>query len=202
MTIFDTSGIEAFVTENNPKYANEIIKQLKYFKKSQGLSDSYDPYKAAYGSMPSHAACNSEIKQLYINGHFCYVYKFGMVTNGLGIVRDISFYNKDFFNSHPEIIVDKKSDSPDEDKSLHNAKAVIPVLKDFFKKHPTIEPNSFIGDAAFDATNIYKDLLTDLNFDKAYIPLNRRSSLKHPDYTLNEYGIPCCPNDSTFPMKP
>lgn len=96
MTIFDTSGIEAFVTENNPKYANEIIKQLKYFKKSQGLSDSYDPYKAAYGSMPSHAACNSEIKQLYINGHFCYVYKFGMVTNGLGIVRDISFYNKVF----------------------------------------------------------------------------------------------------------
>ena len=29
MTIFDTSGIEAWVTENNPKYANRIIKQLK-----------------------------------------------------------------------------------------------------------------------------------------------------------------------------
>ena len=28
MTIFDTSGIEAWVTENNPKYANKIIKQL------------------------------------------------------------------------------------------------------------------------------------------------------------------------------
>ena len=28
MTIFDTSGIEAWVTENNPKYANRIIKQL------------------------------------------------------------------------------------------------------------------------------------------------------------------------------
>ena len=34
MTIFDTSGIEAFVTENNPKYVNKIIKQLKAFKKS------------------------------------------------------------------------------------------------------------------------------------------------------------------------
>ena len=32
MTIFDTSGIEAWVTENNPKYANRIIKQLKAFK--------------------------------------------------------------------------------------------------------------------------------------------------------------------------
>lgn len=122
--------------------------------------------------MPSHAACNSEIKQLYINGHFCYIYKFGMITNGLGIVRDISFYNKGFLESHPEIIIDKKSDSPDKDKSLH------------------------------DATNIYRDLLTDLKFDKAYIPLNRRSSLKHPDYTLNGFGIPCCPNDPTLPMKP
>ena len=29
MLLFDTSGIEAWVTENNPKYANSIIKQLK-----------------------------------------------------------------------------------------------------------------------------------------------------------------------------
>ena len=29
MLLFDTSGVEAFVTENNPKYANRIIKQLK-----------------------------------------------------------------------------------------------------------------------------------------------------------------------------
>ena len=107
MTTFDTSGVEAFVTENNSKYANKIIKQLKAFKKSHGLGDSYDPYKAAYGSMPSHAASNPNIKQLYINGHFCYVYKFAMVTNILGIVRDISFFNKDFLNFHPEIIVDK-----------------------------------------------------------------------------------------------
>jgi len=37
MTIFDTSGIEAFVTENNPKYANGIIKRLKAFKKAKGI---------------------------------------------------------------------------------------------------------------------------------------------------------------------
>ncbi len=36
MTIFDTSGIEAFVTENNPKYANKIVKQLESFKKITG----------------------------------------------------------------------------------------------------------------------------------------------------------------------
>ena len=28
--VFDITVIEAFVTENNPKYANRIIKQLEY----------------------------------------------------------------------------------------------------------------------------------------------------------------------------
>lgn len=124
-----SSGIEAFVTENNPKYSNRIIKQLKAYAKTQGFDKSYDPYKAAYGSMPSHASANPEIKQLYINGHFCYVFKFGIVTNGLGIIRHISFYNKDFMYSHPDIIIEKKSDSPDEDKSVHDSKLLIPTLK-------------------------------------------------------------------------
>lgn len=51
MTIFDSSGIEAFVTENNPKYANRIIRQLKAYAKANNFDKSYDPYKAAYGSM-------------------------------------------------------------------------------------------------------------------------------------------------------
>lgn len=109
MTIFDSSGIEAFVTENNPKYANRIIRQLKAYAKAQGFDSNYDPYKAAYGNMPSYATATPEIKQLYINGHFCYVFKFGIVPNGLGIIRHISFYNKDFMNTHPDIIVEKKS---------------------------------------------------------------------------------------------
>ena len=58
--------------------------------------------------MPSHAAANPAIQQMYVNGHFCYAYKFGIITNGLGIVRDISFYNKDFLASHPEIVIEKK----------------------------------------------------------------------------------------------
>ncbi len=73
MTIFDSSGIEAFVTENNLnnlKYANRIIKQLKAYAKAHDFDKSYDPYKAAYASMPSHVSANPEIKQLYINGHF------------------------------------------------------------------------------------------------------------------------------------
>ena len=86
--------------------------------------------------MPSHAASNPAIKQLYINGYFCYVYKFGLITNDLGIVRDISFYDQNFIDTHPDITIEKKSDSPDEDKSLSDSKALIPVLTDFKEKHP------------------------------------------------------------------
>lgn len=97
--LFDSSGIETWVTENNPKYANRIIKQLKTFKKTNKLDDCYNPYKVAYRSMPPHSASNPSIQQMYINGHFCYAYKFGILTNGLSIVRDINFYNKDFLNA-------------------------------------------------------------------------------------------------------
>ena len=201
MLLFDTSGIEAWVTENNPKYANRIIRQLKAFKKAHNLDDSYDPYKAAYGSMLSHAAANPAIQQMYINGHFCYAYKFGIVTNGLGIVRDITFYNKDFLEAHPDIVVEKKSDSPDEDKTLADSKALIPVLKDFLQKHPLINPKIFLGDAAFDSIEIYKYLLLETSIKKAYIPLNGRISLPEADCPLNENGIPCCPKDPSLPMK-
>ncbi len=208
MTIFDSSGIEAFVSENNPKYANRIIKQLKAYAKAHGFHKSYDPYKAAYGSMPSHASANPEIRQLYINGHFCYVFKFGIITNGLGIVRHISFYNKTFMTAHPDIVVEKKSDSPDEDKCVHDSKLLLPTLKDFFSKHPLINPKTFLGDAAFDTVELYKCLLTGdtfgsgKHFNRAYIPLNSRSKLEKQDYTINADGIPCCPHDPTLLMKP
>lgn len=201
MTIFDTSGIEAWVTENNPKYANKIIKQLKAFKKSNNLDDSYDPYKAAYGSMPTHAASNPAIQQMYINGHFCYSYKFGIITNGLGIIRDITFYNKSFLITHPDIITEKKSDSPDEDKSLADSKALLPVLSDFFNKHPLINPKTFLGDAAFDTIKIYKSLFQDFEFKKAFIPLRVKLSMVNGEISYTENGVPCCPHDTSLPMK-
>ena len=67
MLLFDTSGIEAYVTENNPKYANRIIRQLKSYAKSMNFDGSYDPYKVAYASMPTSASSNHEVKQQYIN---------------------------------------------------------------------------------------------------------------------------------------
>ena len=128
---------------------------------------------------------------MYINGHFCYAYKFGIIVNGLGIVRDISFYNKDFLKAHPDIVIEKKSDSPDEDKSLADSKALLPVLIDFFQKHPVIEPKTFLGDAAFDTIEIYRSLLGEIGFEKAFIPLRVKLSMEENGYIFNANGIPC-----------
>ena len=109
--------------------------------------------------------------------------------------------------SHPDIVVEKKSDSPDKDKCVHDSKLLIPTLKDFFSKHPLINPKTFLGDAAFDTAQLYKSLLTgdtfgnDKHFSKAYIPLNARSGLEDLDYSINEDGIPCCPHDPSLQMK-
>ena len=213
MSVFDTTGLEAYVAENNPKYANQKVKQLKAWAKLKGLDDSYDPYKAAYSSMPTHASVSSEIKQQYLNGHFCYAYKAGILTNGLGIIRAIEFYDKDYFAAHPDIERYKKTDAPDEDKSVGDARLLLPMLKDFFRRHPLINPRTFLGDAAFDSIEIYKALLSgDMFghlpdgsprvFEKAYIPLKAAIKLTDPDYTINDDGIPCCPHDASLPMKP
>jgi hypothetical protein len=198
MTIFDTSGIEAYVTENNPKFLNSTIRRLKRAYKN---NPDVDVYKMAYALMPSSATANKDIKQLFINGHFCYVYKFAIITNGLGIVRNITFLDEDFKANHPEIEIDKKSDSPDEDKSISDSKALKPVLTDYFKLHPDTPRDTFLGDSIFDTYETYPFLLNECGFNKALIPLNMRNSksdLEKPEF--DDDGRPLCPRDGT-PFK-
>ena len=54
------------------------------------------------------------------------------MTNGLGIIRAIEFYDKEYFSAHPEIERFEKTDAPDEDKSVGDARLLLPILKDFF----------------------------------------------------------------------
>ncbi len=199
MLTFDTSGIELYVTENNPKTLNALIKQLKSYYKD---NPNVDPYKMAYGLMPSQASSCPDAKQMYINGHFCYADKFAILTNGLGIVRHISFLDDASFKSaHPELSIEKKSDSPNEDKSIGDATSLVPVLSDFFTLHPSFHPDIFLGDSAFDSAEIYGQLFHDFHFSKAFIPYNPRneSTLKKVGY--NAYGYPTCPKDSSLDMK-
>lgn len=96
--------------------------------------------------------------------------------------------------SHPDIVIDKKSDSPDEDKCAHDSKLLIPTPKDFFRRHPLIDPKFFLRDAAFDVLPVYRDLLTgdilgaDKHFSCAYIPPNERSLLADAEAFIKERG--------------
>lgn len=195
---FDTSGIELYVKENNPKHLNALIKRLKTYYKD---NPDVDPYKMAYGLMPSHAASSIDAKQQYINGYFCYADKFAILTNGLGVIRHISFLDDAFKAAHPEIYVDKKSDSPDEDKTIGDSTALIPVLSDFFASHPHFNPDIFLGDSAFDTIDIYTILRDEYNFSKVLIPYNPRNESALPKVGYNIYGYPTCPNNSTLDMK-
>lgn len=198
MLTFDTSGMELYVTENNPKTLLSLIRKLKSYYKN---NPQVDPYKMAYSLMPSHAAASPDAKQQHINGHFCYADKFSILTNGLGIVRHISFLDDDFKRSHPEVPVPKKSDSPDEDKSLGDSSSLKPVLTDFFSLHPDFTPNIFLGDSAFDVIDIYGFLKNDFHFSKALIPYNPRNESTLQKVGYNIYGYPTCPMDPNLDMK-
>ncbi len=195
---FDTTGIELYVKENNPKILNALIKKLKTFYKDK---PEVDPHKMAYGLMPSHSMSCSDAKQLYINGHFCYADKLAIITNGLGIIRHIAFLDDEFKANHPNMVVEKKSDSPEEDKSIGDSSALKPVWKDFFSLHPSFKPHTFLGDSAFDVIDIYSSLKNDFHFQKALIPYNPRNESTLAPVGYNEYGYPVCPNDPYLQMK-
>ena len=90
----------------------------------------------------------------------------------------------------------KKTDIPDEDKSVGDSRLLLSLLKDFFRKHPLINTKTFPGDAAFDSIEIYKALLSGDTFghcsngsprlfEKSYIPLQSALKLTNPDFYKN-----------------
>jgi len=191
--IYDPTGIEAYVAENNPKFLNsKLIQAKKYAKKSPGVN----PHSLAYSQMPETAAANPFVNQQYINGHFCYAHKAGILTNGLGIVRGISFFDEDFKRRHPEV-VSKKSDNPELDKEVGDSTSLRPVLSDFYKAHPTFSYKTFLGDSAFDKYDHYTMLRDEFRFDRVAIPLNLRNSSSNSNAEYDSNGTPVCPIDKT-----
>ena len=139
--IYDTTGIESYVAENNPKFFSSKLRQAKLMAKT---NPNTDPYRAVYGLLPDCAAASPAVKQQYINGHFCYAQKAGLLTNGLGIVRYIAFFDDAFKKSHPEIPIDKCTDNPDADKELGDSRTLLPVLRDFKLRHPGLHYKTFV----------------------------------------------------------
>ena len=171
MLIFDTTGVESYVAENNPKR----------------LGKQWSPA----------ATSNPQVKLQYINGHMCYAQRAAVVTNGLGIVRHLELLDEDFRQRHPELPREPRTNSPEVDKEIGDSTALKPVLMDFRKAHPDLRYGTFSGDAAFDSYDNYSFLLGEYGFNKAAIPINPRNSANSGTNDFNENGTPLCPIDGT-----
>jgi len=190
--IYDPTGIEAYVAENNPKFLNSKLIQAKKLSK---LYPELDPHSYAYSQMPETAAANPFVNQQYINGHFCYAHKAGIFSNGLGIIRGISFFDDEFKRRHPEV-VSKRTDNPVIDKEIGDSISLKPAMYDFFEAHPAFSFKTFIGDSSFDSYDNFKMLRDEFHFDRVAIPLNpRNTATAHSDFDDN--GTPVCPVDRT-----
>lgn len=193
--IYDTSGVKPSVKENNPKFVQSLINKHKRYAKILDNKD-YDPQKAAYADMPKASSVNPSIKLDYLNGHFGYFCKFGMLTNGFGLPLYIKFY--DDLN-----IKENTYDKPNGkiQKQASDSASLKPILNNFFIRFPNEKYDSFLADSEFDSYDNFS-YLKSLNFSKVFIPINsRNSSDDSNDISYDENGIPLCPKDSSLKFK-
>lgn len=198
----DTTGVECFVKENNPKFFNALVKRLQFLNKDKSKEDIY---KLAYSQMPKSAEADNNIKLQYINGHFCYAHKTVVMSNALGILRHM-----DFCDNLPNPTTSQDSDSPsdvspentpEEIKVRWDGKLLIPSMNNFFNHHPNFFIESFAADSGFDEPANYEYLFKEHGI-LPIIDLNPRGSKDGFGIPgINEDGIPTCPDDPTLPMK-
>lgn len=131
----------------------------------------------------------------------CYADKFAILTNGLSIVRYIAFLDDGFKQAHPEIPVEKKSDSPAEDKSISDSASLKPVLSDPFALYPHSHPDTFLENSAFNTIDTYGFLKNEFHFSKALIPYYGRNESGLSKVGYNLYGYPSCPRSPSLDMK-
>ena len=186
--IYDTSGIIPYVKENNDKFFNRHLKNIKKANKGKSIEDIH---KIAYGTMPKQSSVDEDIKFFYVNGGFHYAHKFGLFTNAFGIVRHIAFVDKEFIEKNPL----SHTDSPEEDKTIGDSTLLEPMLKNFYKvMNPKFKFHTFLADSALDKYEHYPMLMKQFNFNRVLIPINRRNSKVSTDteFPINEIGTPVC----------
>jgi hypothetical protein len=143
--------------------------------------------------MPKQAQANSEIKLDFVNGHFGYFYRFGLITNGWGIPLALNFFDEEFYSSLP-----KEFDTPEEQKYWYDNASLKPVLVPFLERTYSATAfrfTSFAADSEFDSYDNF-GLLNELKFQKVFIPINPRNtkvSSSKGDLKYNEDGTPLCP---------
>lgn len=191
--ITDTTGFEAYVTENNPKFYQSLLRKAKTYAKTlknDSSTSTFDAEKFAQSQMPKFASSNRDAKLCYLNGHFGYFQKSIISTNGFGLIRDVNFYDSD---NHLSLDL-----TPQEIKDQYDATSLIPTLETFFQLHPDFKYTYFVGDAGFDADDNYAYL-----HKRSIIPiisLNPRNTPGLPQPGFNAFGVPLCPLDEKLPM--
>lgn len=189
--IGDTTGIKAYVKENNPKFFETL---LRIGKTANKVTSTINPYKFACSKMPKETYANSEIKLSYINGYFCYALKATTLVNGLGIIRHIDFNDTQTMDF-------ESNDTAEAAKDEYDSKTLIPIMRRFFQQHKDFKYNYFLGDSAYDCDDNYKYLIKDCNI-VPIICLNPRNSSNLPQPSgFTADGIPLCPKDLELPMK-
>ncbi|UZW14823.1 transposase [Clostridium pasteurianum] len=191
MLIYDTSGLKPKVKENNPKtLVAEINRQKSYAKATN--KENFNPYAAAYKNMPKFAQANPNIRLDFVNGHFGYFYKFGLLTNGLGIPLNLKFFDEKFYKP-----IEKEFDTPEDQKYFYDnasLKSVIIPFLDNIDKNSNFKFKTFLGDSEFDSYENF-GLFKSLNFEKVFIPLNPRNQANNKlnglEYDIE--GVPLCP---------
>ena len=187
--ISDTTGFEAYVKENNPKFHQSLISQGKKIAKFKN-DKNFDVDKFAQSQTQKKSTANPDIKLAFLNSHFGFFLKANVVTNGLGVVRSIDFYDDDMdFTINPSSA-----------KDLYDATTLIPVLDNYFNIHPKFKYFYFLGDSGFDATDNYTYLVKDKDMIPI-IPLNQRNQRNLPKPGFSPLGVPTCPYDSSLEMK-
>ncbi len=66
--IFDTTGLEPKVRENNPKFFQSLLRKTS---KANPDLETNQVYSLVYSSLSKTSAANSNIRLMFINGHFC-----------------------------------------------------------------------------------------------------------------------------------
>lgn len=189
--IIDTTGIEVYVRENNPKFFNAIVKRLESYYKSKGIEFSQtDIYMAAWAQMPKQAGAVSDAKLQYVNGHFTYALKGAVLCNGLGIIRHMEFCDS---------FVEDNALGPDESKFSSDIKIFQPALDHLFERHSSSNYRYIIGDSGFDShqNNNYA------YYQYGLIPLisiNPRNSDPDRPQPGVANGVLTCPKDPNLPL--
>jgi hypothetical protein len=188
MLIYDTSGLKPKVKENNSKTLVAEINKQKAYAKVYNL-EGFNPYAAAYKNMPKFAECNPSTRLDFVNGHFGYFYKFGMLTNGWGIPLRIHFFNESFYSS-----VRSEFDTPEEQKYEFDNAFLKPVLKPFLDSLPNFGFKYFLADSESDSYDNF-GLLKNQQFEKVFIPLNPRNTQNSESsvFKVDAEGTPLCP---------